>query len=86
MDNKSISKQIAERLKQRLGEKIISDKPFPKDDNTFNPFPEKKEDTILNFLIDATLEDAIKHPNIDKLIKINKLAEGKEEWKPVGAD
>ena len=68
-----ISQQIAERIKQRLGEKITLDEPFSDDFA-----PDKKTDTILNFIIDRTLRDAIYNPSIEKLIKINDLAEGKE--------
>jgi hypothetical protein len=72
----SISQKIAERIRARLNDKIIRDEALS---NEY--IPVSKEDTILNFLVDRTLEDAIENPNIFKLIKIRRLAEGVEEWK-----
>ena len=82
---KDINKKIRERLKKRLEDKISSEVAFTGSVDSLG-FKETKEDTILNFIIDNTLEDAINNANVDKLIKIMKLAEDEEEWKPVETD
>ena len=69
-NEKNISQMIRDRIRQRLNENI-----------TTGDFYDKKTDTILNTLIDKILDEAIRFPDIDKLIKIVRLAEGIEEWK-----
>lgn len=75
LPNKTIRQQIADRLRKRLQDTITYNESFSSE-----VFPPKKEDTILNFIIDRTLENALDNPSIEKLEKIEQLAkEGSSE-------